>query len=64
MTLIGGKFENLLPYHPLHCGSEVIGFSAIFKWRYRSSVVDHADVAVLQLPLIAVEWKKKKQQRQ
>jgi hypothetical protein len=29
MTLFGRKFENLLPYHPLHCCSEVIGFTAI-----------------------------------
>jgi len=60
MTLIGGIFENLLPYHPLHCGSEIIEFSA----SYRSSAVDHADVVVLPFPLIDVEGRKKKQQRQ
>ena len=61
MTL---KLENLLPYHTLHCGSEVIGFSAIFKWSYRSAVVDHADIVVLLLLLIEVEWRKNKQQTQ
>ena len=55
------KFENLIPYHTLHCGSEVIGFTAIFKWSCRSAVVDHADIVVLLL-LIEVEWRKKKQQ--
>ena len=55
MTLIGQKFENLLPYHTLHCGSEVIGFTAIFKWSYCSAVVDHADIVVLLLLLIEVE---------
>ena len=64
MTLIGRKFENLLPYHTLHCGSEVIGNTAIFKWSYRSVVVDHADIVVLLLLLIEVEWRKKKQQPQ
>jgi hypothetical protein len=64
MTLFDRKFENLLPYHPLHCGSEVIGFTAIFRWSYCSSVVDHVDIVVLPLPLIDVEWRKMKQQRQ
>ena len=61
MTLIVRKFKNLSPYHTLHCGSEVIGFTAIFKWSYRSAVVGHADIVVLLL-LIEVEWRKKKQQ--
>jgi hypothetical protein len=59
MTLIGRKFENLLPYHTLHCGSEVIGFSAIFKWSYRSAVVDHADIVVLLLLLIKSRMEEK-----
>ena len=50
------KARESLTYHPLHCGSEV-------RWSYRSSVIDHADVVVLPLPLIVVEWRKKKQQR-
>jgi hypothetical protein len=61
MTL---KLENLLPYHTLHCGSEVIGNTAMVKWSCRSVVVDHADIVVLLLLLIEVEWRKKKQQPQ
>jgi hypothetical protein len=38
------SFENLLSSHPLHGGSEVIGFPAIFRWIYCSSFVDHASV--------------------
>ena len=61
MTLIGRKFENLLPFHTLHCDSEVIGFTDILKWSYRSAVVDHAYIVVILLLLIEVEWRKKKQ---
>lgn len=57
MILIGQKFENLLPYHTLHCGPEVIGFTAILKWSYRSAVVDHSDIVVLLLLLMEVERK-------
>jgi len=38
------SFENILLYRPFHGGSEVIGFPAIFMWRYSSAVVDHAGV--------------------
>ena len=38
------SFENILLYRPFHGGSEVIGFPAIFMWRYCSAVVDHVGV--------------------